>query len=401
VIEQTSSPSTGAPERVVGPVAALVVATVSIALAALPVFLLGALAVFIRAELGFGEAALGVSASLYYLTSALSSVPGGRLTTRVGVRNSIALAAVGSTVALFGVAVLGRSWLVLTGFMMVAGAVNGVALPASNVALARRVPARHQGVSFGLKQSAGPIATLLAGASVPALGATVGWRWAFVLAGLIALPLVFVGRGLGRRSGKATKARSGRLPTAALVALAVAAALAVVGGSSLAAFYVESAVASGRSPAVAGTLLAGGSVLGIGARIAWGWLSGVRHAWHVSMIVWMLVIGSLGFAALGRAGSVSSLAIATVLVFGFGWAWPGIFNFAIVSRTPEAPAVASGIVATGTYAGGTVGPVMFGALVEWRSYEVAWLAVAGSMLAAAVLMRTGGRMLERSRGHVR
>jgi hypothetical protein len=44
---------------------------------------------------------------------------------------------------------------------------------------------------------------------------------------------------------------------------------------------------------------------------------------------------------------------------------------------------------------------MFGALVEWRSYEVAWLAVAGSMLAAAVLMRTGGRMLERSRGHVR
>ena len=53
---------------------------------------------------------------------------------------------------------------------------------ASNTSLSRQVPAGRQGLSFGVKQAAIPVSTLLAGAAVPVVALTVGWRWAFVLA---------------------------------------------------------------------------------------------------------------------------------------------------------------------------------------------------------------------------
>src|SRR5205823_1137887 len=61
----------------------------------------------------------------------------------------------------------------------------------SNLTLARSVPAHRLGLSFGVKQAAIPLATLLAGAAVPAVALTVGWRWAYVIAaGLAVLALV-------------------------------------------------------------------------------------------------------------------------------------------------------------------------------------------------------------------
>jgi hypothetical protein len=87
------------------------------------------------------------------------------------------------------------------------------------------------------------------------------------------------------------------------------------------------------------------------------------------------------------------LVAATVIVFGTGWAWPGLFNFAVVRDNVNAPAVASGITGTGQFAGGIVGPVAFGALVERTSYQVAWVSTGASLCLAGVLVYTGGRWL--------
>ena len=67
---------------------------------------------------------------------------------------------------------------------------------ASNLTLSRSVPAHRLGLSFGVKQAAIPLATLLAGAAVPAVALTVGWRWAYVIAsGLAVLALLGAPRG--------------------------------------------------------------------------------------------------------------------------------------------------------------------------------------------------------------
>ncbi|MGH9247126.1 MAG: MFS transporter [Acidimicrobiales bacterium] len=376
------------PRREAGfPAATLAAATLSITLAALPVFLLGALAVFVRDELGFAEARLGAAASVYYLASALASVPGGRLAERLGARRSIGVAAAGTAAATLGIALVATSWSRLVGCLVVAGAANGVALPATNLTLARRIPASRQGVSFGLKQSSGPIATLVAGLSVPALGLTMGWRWAFAFAGGAAVILATAALG-GRPGPHQAARRDGDVPTGPLVLLSLAAASAVVAGSALGAFFVESAVANGIPTAVAGSLLAGGSVLGVVARVAWGWVGDLRPSGHLRLVGLLQASGALGFALLGPARSYLVLIPATVLVFCAGWAWPGVFNFAVVRRSPGAPAAASGVTGMGQFAGGIVGPLGFGALVEWSSYVAAWAAASVAMLVAGLLVVT-------------
>lgn len=374
----------------------LAAATLSITLGALPVFLVGSLAVFIRDDLSFGETRLGAAASLYYLASAVCSVPGGRLCERLGARRSVAVAATGTMIASLGIAVLSQSWLELVLFLVLAGISNAIALPATNLAVARSVSPRRQGVAFGLKQSSGPFATLLAGAAVPLLGLTVGWRWAFVAAAAAAVPLIVVGVFQADQRPRPTLRHTGVTRTGPLVVLALGATCAVVAGSSLGAFYVQSAVTQGVPAGTAGTLFAAGSVLGVLARVGWGWIGDRRRSLHFAMVAGLLISGALGFALLGAADRIGLLAVATVLIFCTGWAWPGLFNFAVVDRTPAAPAAATGITGTGLFAGGIVGPLGFGGLVERTSYLAGWLTMAVAMVLAGVLIQIGGRWLQAS-----
>ena len=271
--------------------AGLAVSTTSIALGALPVFLLGALAVFIRDELSFSETGLGLAASAYYLSSALSSIPGGRFCEAVGGRRAVAASAALGGAAMLSIAVFARSYGVLLALMVAAGIANGTALPASNLVMTQRIPLRLQGAAFGVKQSSGPISTLVAGASVPLLGLTVGWRWAFLLTALATIPLVLWSRqGSGRRRGGPARS-SASVPVGPLVVLAGAAATAVVGGASVAAFYVESAVAAGIPPGTAGTILAVSSVTGIGCRILWGAMGDRSPRLHVPLMAGLMAVG--------------------------------------------------------------------------------------------------------------
>lgn len=379
--------------------AGLAVSTTSIALGALPVFLLGALAVFIRDELGFSETRLGLAASAYYVASALSSVPGGRFCEAIGGRRAVASSAVLGGASMLAIALFARSYGALLALMVTAGIANGAALPASNLVMTQRIPVRLQGAAFGVKQSSGPISTLLAGASVPLLGLTVGWRWAFLLAAVATLPLILWGRrGPRRRSGPAGS-RAG-VPVGPLVVLAAAAATAVVGGASVAAFYVESAVAAGIGPGPAGTILALSSVTGIGCRILWGAMGDRSPRLHVPLLTGLMAVGAACFVLMGRVTSPAALLAVTILAFGSGWGWPALFNYAIVSRTPSAPGLATGIAGTGLYAGGIVGPLLFGAVVEALGYSAAWLCVAASAACSSLLMHIGGRWLERA-SHIR
>lgn len=376
-------------------VGTLLVATLSTTLGAIPVFLVGALAVLIREELGFSEAQLGALVSIYYLSSAVTSVPGGRLAERLGGRRAMGVAALLTLGSMLGISILANSWVGLAFFLAWAGVANGLAFPASNLALTRGFPLHRQGIGFAVKQSAGPYATLLAGASVPAIGLTVGWRWAFVVAGLATIPVLLVARGGGRNGFSAQRA-----PLASVGPLTVLAAgglFAVMATASLGTFYVESAVADGIDAGVAGAFLAIGSLAGVGTRFVWGWLGDRYPESHFTMLPSLLGMGAVGFAALGAATSSAQLLAVTMLVFATGWAWPSLLSFAVVLRNPRAPAAASGIIGTGQFGGGIIGPFTFGVIVEAASFQVAWSVAAGSVAVAGLLMHTGGRWLEASR----
>ncbi|TDC43599.1 MFS transporter [Micromonospora sp. KC213] len=360
----------------------------------LPVFLVGGLAVQMGDDLHFSPAGLGLAVAVYFGVSALASVPSGRLVERYGpvtvARAGILLAAA----CLLAIATLARSYPVLVVLLGLSAAANALGQLASNAALARHVPARRQGLSFGVKQAAIPASTLLAGAAVPAIALTAGWRWAFVaasVAALATLPAVPPGDAGPKR--RAASARGGRA-TAALVVVGVAATLAAAAANALGTFLVDSAVARGLAPGLAGLTLTLGSAVCVTARVGGGWLADRRAEGHVALIAGMLVVGAAGLGLLAVAGTVP-LVVGVVLGFGLGWAWPGLMNFAVVKLHPQAPAAATSITQTGVYAGGCLGPLGLGTIAAAFGYPMMWLAAAAAMLAAAAFMLTGSRLLAR------
>jgi MFS family permease len=375
------------------PVPTLLATTLSIILGALPIFTTGAMAVFIRPELGFGETALGALATLYYLASALMSLPGGRLAQKLGGPRAMAIGAALSMISSVGIAVIADRWAWLAVFLVVAGIGNGIAFPASNLALTRGFPLRRQGVGFAIKQSAGPYATMLAGAAVPLIGLTIGWRWAFVAAAVAAIPII-AGWNIHQDAGRFSRGLRSDVPGRAVWILSLSAFFAVNASASLGAFYVESAVANGITPGVAGTFLSIGSGVGILIRIGYGAIGDRHPPIHFRMLTVMMAVGGAAFMLLAREWSTPALFFVTILVFGTGWAWPSLLNFAVVQRVPKAPGIASGILGAGQYGGGILGPLTFGLLVERVSYQAAWTASGVMVGLAAVCVFIGGRALE-------
>jgi MFS family permease len=358
-----------------------------------PVFLVGGLAVQIGDELGFSPAGLGLAVSAYFGASALASVPAGALVERYGptriARAGISLAAV----SLLTVAAAARSLWSLIAILALGAAANAMGQLASNTSLSRHVPVRRQGLSFGVKQAAIPVSTLLAGAAVPVVALTVGWRWAFVLAAAGAAAALWLVPREGTEH-KRSEAGGGERATAALVVIGIGATLAAGSANALGTFLVDSAVASGFAPGPAGLALTLGSAVGVAALVVGGWLADRMPDRQISVIAGMLTVGAAGLAMLS-ALHTATLIVGVVLGFGLGWAWPGLMNFAVVRMHPQAPAAATSITQTGVYAGGCIGPLSLGAVAAAAGYPTMWVVAAIAMLWAAGAMVLGSRMLRR------
>ena len=407
------------------PASTVVVAIAAATVAVLPVFLTGALTVQVRPSLHLTTGDIGIAVAAFFGASALCSATSGALAERAGSVVLMRAAAVVSAVALCGAALLADHLWSLALFLAVGGVGNGATQPAVNQLLTRAVRGGRQGLAFGVKQAAIPASTLLSGLAVPTLALTAGWRAAYLAAGVLAAA-VTVGLHLLRhrlgasgsvgsgetvpdetvpdgdgRDGEDRPGRgwpptgqdddriSGQEPAPAglavrpLLVLAVAMAAAVAASNAMGAFMVPSAVAHGVAPAgLAGLLAAGGSVTGLTARITFGWLAdigtnrGVAAARrHLATVATLVAVGTLGYLALGSALSYL-LVPATLLAFGAGWGYNGLFNLAVVRAFPEAPARATGITQIGTYIGGMVGPLGFGLLVDHQGYDLAWTSCA-------------------------
>ena len=387
------------PDAPAGPTAfrvaagAVAVTTVSV----LPVFLTGALSVQLSSELGFDPSGLGLVVALYFGVSALFSLPVGMVVERVGSRLTSRIAVLGAAVLMAALALAARGFTSLVVLLLCGAWCNVMGQLSSNLTLARSVPEHRMGLSFGVKQAAIPTATLLAGAAVPGVALTVGWRWAYVIGAVLALAaLTMTPR--ADAEPPAAKPGAGRRATAALGVIGAASGLAAGTATALGIFLVASAVDRGVDPGLAGLVLTMGSLVGLSMRMLHGWLADNRETrrggegQHVAYVAGSLALGAAGFGLLAVPGA-PALVVGTVLAFGLGWAWPGLLQFAVVRLNPSAPAAATSIVQVGVYAGGFAGPIVFGTLAAHVSFPAAWTVSAATMLVAAVLMLVGRRML--------
>jgi MFS family permease len=385
-----------------------------------PPFLLGAMAVQVRADLAFSESGIGLAVGAFFLVASGLSAVMGRWAERVGGGRALRMAALWAAAAQLLIAVGARSLVLLTISLGIAGAANALAQPAANLVIARALPADRQGIGFAVKQSAIPFSTFLGGIAVPALALTFGWRWAFITAAALAVtsaaavnggaaataakrhpdgdtvgdPLVAFPAGAGFGTGGSGS--EGRLPMPVMAVLALGAGLGAAAAGTLGAFLVSAGVDAGLSEGTAGLALTLGSGLGILSRLCAGVLADRRSGGHLRWVAAMLALGSFGYL-LFATGKPGLLLAGLPLAFGAGWAWPGLFNLAVVLANPASPGAATGITQTGTYAGAVLGPLLFGLVAEQLSFRRAWwLAALMSWLAAAAIW-TGRGMLRRSR----
>jgi MFS family permease len=374
-----------------GPTRAAVGAVTTTTVSVLPVFLTGALTVQISAELGFDPSGLGLVVALYFGISAVASLPAGWLVERFGSGATSRAAVLGVAVVMGAIGAFAGSYAALVAILLCSAWCNVLGQLSSNLTLARHVPPSRLGLSFGLKQAAIPLATLLSGAAVPAVALTIGWRWAYAIAaGLAACALLVTPRENAHRSrGGSTP---GERATGALSVIGLAAGLGAAPATALGIFLVASAADRGIDPGLAGLTLTMGSAVGLSLRLVNGWLADRRAGGHVAVVAGSLVLGAGGLVLLAVPGA-AALVIGTVVAFGLGWSWPGLLQFAVVRLNPSAPAAATSIVQVGVYGGGFVGPIGFGYLATHAGFPTAWLTAAVSMLLSGLLMAVGRRML--------
>ncbi|HJQ78174.1 MAG TPA: MFS transporter [Acidimicrobiia bacterium] len=373
------------------PVTGMFVVASALVAVALPFFMVGGLAVQIRAELGLNEATFGAGVTVGFLVGAMSAPICGRVADRIGARPTIYLGCAISVAALAGLGLLTNGFAALVGFLCIGGV--GIALtdPGLAILVSRGIPTHRQGLAFGVKEASIPAAALVAGLAVPAIALTVGWRWAF-LTGVIPVAVVLIG--LPRMSMSPDPPRAVPDPAAgagsppnrnALFLVALAAALGTTAGSGAGIFLTGSAVAMGMSPGNAGLLLATGSLAGIVARVTTGMVADRSGGPQFRLIAAMLAGGALAMA-LGGTGNTALLVLATIGAFTGGWAWTGIYFLSLVRTSPHRPGAVAGIGSAGLGLGNAAGPLLFGLVAGSVSYAAAWLGAALVAGLASILM---------------
>ncbi|MBT2535463.1 CynX/NimT family MFS transporter [Arthrobacter sp. ISL-69] len=360
-----------------------------------PTFLMGSLVVQMRHDIALAPAAIGLGAAIMFGTGGVLAPLCGRLVQRIGPKRGMLFAASTSAFALAGIAAAPNFlWLALC--LVVAGTGNALGQPASNMALSESVPFRRLGVAMGVKQASIPTASLLGGLAVPAVALVFGWRWAFVLAAVLALLVAAWGVGdriqqpTGPRTPAAIDPPSSRRAMALLTA---GGAVAAASATSLGIFLVDSAVSSGISPSHAGVLFAGAALMGLVSRIGAGFFLDRRPYYSpYSLACQFLLVGSVGFLVLA-VGQPWAVMAGAVFAYGAGWAWPGVLTYGVMRDRLSSVGTSTGTLQVGLSLGAAAGPLAFGILAQVSSYRISWL-VAGLGLAASAAIISRGHAAE-------
>ncbi len=362
-------------------------------LGALPPFLLGAQAVWVRADLLIGLGLFGVAVSGFFASAAVGSVLAGRLVDRAGPRLGQVVA--GLLVAAGGIlmATLVRGPVSLLATMAVLGLGNAGCQTVANLSMARALPPGRRGLGFGVKQSAVPLAIMLGGLAVPTLGGMLGWRSTFVATAAVGASVgltALVRREPAAGAVSAAVDEPDHPPRWPLLLCGLGITFASAAANFLGSFIASWGYEIGLTATTTGLLMAAGSAGSITLRVFSGWRADGRHGANLPVVAAQMYAGALCLVG------VSVGTEATVLGFGFlafsvGWAWPGLLLFAVARLGRDTPARASGVVQAGAFVGGAIGPMGFGALAGQAGFRPTWLLAAACFVVGGTLVLVARR----------
>jgi ACS family hexuronate transporter-like MFS transporter len=152
---------------------------------------LSVLAPTLQHELGFGPVEYSYVVSAFLAAYTLGYLFAGQVLDRIGVKLGLALAlGFWSFAGLLHATVNG--WLMLAVFRFLLGLGESFNSPAGVKAISEWIPPRERGLSMAVFSNGNVIGAVLAPPLVAFLALRLGWRWAFVMTGLVGLVLVVI-----------------------------------------------------------------------------------------------------------------------------------------------------------------------------------------------------------------
>lgn len=363
----------------------------------LPVFLLAALFTEVAADLAAPRSALGVIIAVYWVMGAIISVLAGGVTVRIGARKVLVLSLRAAMLSLTGMAAATPSWQWFLVWAAVGGVAAGASQPGMNQLLTRRISVARRPLAFGLKQSAVPLSTMLCGLAIPAIALTVGWRWAFAAAGLLAALALIAFVQLGpMRLARGTPRSATSLPLGPgqglfFLTLAGVTLFGVAAVNIVVSYGVVSAVERGIDLGTAGLLLGASSAAGAGVRILVGALVGRFGGSALRITAAMQAVGVIGILTMVPV-ETATYAIGLTIAFAIGWGWPGLIHLSVATIAGPSTPSATGIVQTGSYIGSAGGPLAAGLVYTvWGDQAVWWVSAVMLALSATLALLVAAR----------
>lgn len=377
------------PTRTAGAIARTTITQIC---AGFPIYLIGALAVYVQEDIALGPAVLGAIGPVFLGARAASGLWMGRFADRIPGWAGIALSLVATTACCAGIALFATNLPTLMGFLVIGGLGQALAQPAVNRYLAEMVPTGQLGRALAIKQSGPPLTALMAGAGV-GIAATFGsWRAVFAGAAVLCAAIgiwVLQAAPLRLRTiapsfhswrdwlqrlrwrddpADVPKAASGR---GSIMAMALAMGLAYAGTTSSSLFYVTASVDSGMAPTTAGGYLMIASLTAIAVRLGSGFWVDRKDRDALLAVRWLLAFGAVGYLLLAVGRPVTAL-IGVMLAFGGGWGYQSLLYHWVARNRSEQVGRATGVIVFGGSVGGIIGPFLFGIIAETLSYALAW-----------------------------
>ncbi|MEO5699838.1 MAG: MFS transporter [Casimicrobiaceae bacterium] len=347
------------------------------------------LAPVIGPDLHVAPRLVGVFVGLVYAGSMLASLSGGHFIERFG---PIRLSQIGVLICAAGVLVVAITTPAWIGLLILAAIVIGLGYgpitPASSHVLARTTPLSRLALTFSIKQTGVPAGAAVAGAALPAMAGSVGWRATLLSIAVLGVVIAVAAQSTRSRLDGKTATASRPFSFAVLFAplrtlfrhrglieLSIAGFVYASMQMCLMSFLVVYLTESLAFALVAsGFALTAANLGGIVGRIGWG---AVADRW----IAPRRMLGILGLAAAGCSYLVanfsatwpSAVLLGVCAVFGAtAIGWNGVQLSEVARQAPEGQAGtitgASGFV---TFAGVVLGPPLFALLASLSgSYRV-------------------------------
>ena len=364
-------------------------------------------------EFGVSFTELGLVVTLFYVASGLGQATAGVLVDRYGAHRLLVagLATLSTSVALFGFVT--QYWMLLP-LAAIAGLGNSVFHPADLSILSHRVSAHRLGRGYAVHGIMGSVGFASSPIFVGAMAAIASWRVALIAAGAIGLviaavlhvrrpALLYVKSVIAAASGHATPHPAGYFSVVGspVVLLAFAYfALTAISGAGVQTFSVT-ALTEGyglalRLATIGLSAYLVGSTCGM---VAGGVLADRTDKHHRVAMSGLAIVAILMFFIAG-APSLGMAMVPLLFAAGFAGGITAPSRDVLIRRAAAGKGAGTGsvfgFVYSGLDLGSSLGPLVFGALVDHHLSHMVFLAIGcGFALASPTVMQVHGRSANR------